>query len=449
MNLRRVDLGLRSETVRRSNLSAIAHELHAAGHISRSELGARTGLTRSAIRALTGEFIAAGLVAEERAAPIGTPGRPSALVRTQPEQAFVLALDIAVDSMAAATVGFGRQTLDSRRIDRPRGHVSVDETVDTLVGLARGIDALGPGQPKLLGVGVAVVGVVRQADGFVSIVPNLGWHDVPLGRRLAAALAVDVPISIANEADLGALSEHQRGAARGAANALFLSGEVGVGGGIIADGRRLTGAGGFAGEVGHMPVNPNGSVCRCGSVGCWETEIGEDALLRRAGQPAGGGRDGVDAVLRAAQDGSAQARQALDEVGHALGVGLAGLVNLLNPELVVLGGFLGRIHPLVSDIVSLELDRLALAAPRSQVTVVPAALGADAPLLGAAELAFEPFLNDPAAWLPRDTLARELLEAAAAARQSAPSSRAVTASDHREEPLVAAAGSSPKSSSGR
>jgi predicted NBD/HSP70 family sugar kinase len=399
MSTRRDEPGQRSETVRRANLSSIARELHAAGPLSRSELGTRTGLTRSTIRGLIGEFAAAELVAEEKAAPLGTPGRPSALVFPNPRRAVVLALEVAVDSVAAAVVGFGGEVLDRVRVDRQRGHLSLEQTVSQLVELAGQIGGLPPERQHIIGIGVAIVGVVRRTDGYVSLAPNLGWHDVGLGQALRQALDTLVPIAVANEADLGALAEVRRGTAKGSDNVLFVSGEVGVGGGLIVDGRPLTGVAGYGGEIGHIPVNRNGIACRCGSVGCWETEIGEDALLSRAGHRRGGGRDEVDAVLREAAAGSHDALAALDSVGRWLGFGLAGLVNVLNPEIIVLGGLFGRIHPFVSEVVEAELDRLALAAPRQLVRVVPSALKGDAPLLGAAELAFEPFLTDPAKWL--------------------------------------------------
>jgi predicted NBD/HSP70 family sugar kinase len=230
--------------------------------------------------------------------------------------------------------------------------------------------------------------------------PNLGWRDVALGERIREALDVRLPISVANEADMGALGEQRRGAAIGSNHVLYISGEVGVGGGLIVDGQPFSGLAGYAGEVGHIPVNPAGSVCRCGSVGCWETEVGEPALLARAGRPPGGGRAEVDAALRDAEAGSPIALNAFSNVGRWLGVGLAGLVNVLNPELIVLGGLFGRIHPFVSAPLRAELDRLALEASREVVRVVPATLGVDALLVGAAELAFEPLLADPAAWAP-------------------------------------------------
>jgi predicted NBD/HSP70 family sugar kinase len=398
LQIGRVELGQRSETVRRSNLAAITRCLHERGPQSRSELVAATGLTRSAIRGLVGELAAAGLAVETAAIPRGTPGRPSTVVRLVPEGAVVLAIEILVDSVAAAIVGLGGEVLSSVRVDHARQHLSVDEVASELHTLTAPMrDSAGD---SLVGVAVAVAGVVRRTDGLVAMAPNLGWTDVPLGARLQRAMAFAVPVAVANEADLGALAEHRRGAGVGVDNMLFVSGEVGVGGGIIAGGQPLTGVAGFAGEIGHMPLNPDGVPCRCGSIGCWETETGDGALLALAGLPPDAGRPGVEAVLRDAAAGSPAARAALDHVGRWLGIGLAGLVNLLNPELVVLGGMHGRILGDVLPVVEAEIARRALPAVRGLVRVVPARLGADAPLLGAAELAFEPLLSDPAASFP-------------------------------------------------
>jgi len=401
----RDEIGQRSETVRRANLSAIVRELHERGPSSRSELVTRTGLTRSAIRGLTGELVLAGLASEEPAMRLGTPGRPSPVVCPNPGGATVLALEIEVDSLAAALVGLGGEVMGLIRVDRPRGHSSVEEIVGDLADLAAAAKAGRPSGEKVIGVGVAVAGVVRRSDGRVSMAPNLGWSDAPLGEVLARSLGASVPISVANEADLGVLAEHRRGVARGVDNVLYISGEVGVGGGLIVDGRPLSGEAGYGGEIGHLPVNPAGAACRCGSVGCLETEVGEGALLVRAGHAAAGGRPAVEAVLREAADGSPAALAALDHVGRWLGLGLAGLVNVLNPRLIVLGGLFGRIHPWIAGTLDAELTRRALPAPRALVRVVPASLGLDAPLLGAAELAFEPLLSDPAAWVgPRDAI---------------------------------------------
>ena len=403
MDVRRDEPGLRSESIRRANLSAIARELHDAGPLSRSELGARTGLTRSTIRALIGEFAAAGLASEVSPGGAGTPGRPSVVVTPNSSRPTVLALEINVDSIAAAVVGFGGAIDQLERVERPRGKLSLEDTVADLAALARRLQGFHARRSDVAGIGVAVAGIVRHADGFVSLAPNLGWQNVALGQAIRRALGAFAPVSLANDADLGALAELRRGAARGCANVVFISGEVGVGGGVIVDGRRLAGAAGYGGEIGHMPVNPAGAPCHCGSIGCWETEIGEDALLVRAGHTKGGGRGEVEAVLDEARDGRAEANEAIDELGKWLGIGLAGLVNIFNPERIVLGGRFAKLFPFVAGTVGRQLDRYALSAARSLVTLSPAALAEDAPVIGAAELAFEAFLADPATWLrPRD-----------------------------------------------
>jgi predicted NBD/HSP70 family sugar kinase len=405
VTVRRDDVGQRSESVRRANLSAIVRELHTDGPLSRSELVARTGLTRTAIRGLIGELVTADLATEGPAVPLGTPGRPSPLVRLNADRAVVLALEIAVDSLAVALVGAGGAVLQLERVDLPRGHTSVDEIIADLVDLSDMVLARLARRDSIIGVGVSVVGVVRRTDGMVSMAPNLGWRDVPLGERLADALRLDVPVTVANDGDLGALAEARRGAAIGAEDVLFISSEVGVGGGLIAGGKPLGGAAGYGGEIGHIPVNPTGSACRCGSVGCWETEVGEGALLKRVGRSPGGGRGAVDEVLEEAERGVGHALAALDDVGRWLGFGLAGLVNVFNPRLVVLGGLFGRYYPFVIETVERELDRRALPGPRGLVAIVPATLGIDASLLGAAELALEPLLADPAVLVgPREAV---------------------------------------------
>jgi predicted NBD/HSP70 family sugar kinase len=377
-------------------------ELHLHGPLSRSALGTRTGLTRSAVRGLIGELVAGGLATEERSAPLGMPGRPSPLVRPKSDSAVALAFEISVDSLATAVVGFGGAVHHRSRVDRPRGHLSLDAIIGDLVDLAAHQVASLRRNPALVGVGVAVAGIVRREDGMVRLAPNLGWRDEPLAARLAGALRLDVPVLVANEADMAGLAENRRGAAAGADSVLHVTGEVGVGGVFIVGGRPFSGSAGYAGEVGHMPVHPAGARCGCGSIGCWETEVGERAMLTRAGQPPDGGREAVSAVIAAARRGDAQAVAAIAEVGTWLGIGLAGLVNVYNPAMVVLGGLFQRIHPLVADRIARVLDERALRPSRDAVVIVPGLLGVDAPLLGAAELALEPLLVNPADRLTRE-----------------------------------------------
>jgi predicted NBD/HSP70 family sugar kinase len=390
-------VGLRSETVRSANLSTVLRALHLDGPMSRSEMVARTGLTRSAVGALIGELARAGLVVERPAVSDGSPGRPSPVAVVRSEHNVALAVDVLVDSIGVAAIGLGGVVLESVRIDRPRSRVSVERTiVDIADAVAKVERGLVPSS-RIVGLGVGVAGIVRRSDGTVMFAPNLGWRDVPFGALLDEALASRFDMFLANEADLAVLAEVRRGAAKGVDDVVCIWGEVGVGGGFVARGEPITGASGFAGEVGHMPVNPDGLHCQCGSIGCWETEIGEGSLLRRTGRPVDGGRAEVDAVLAEAAAGIPSVLEALAIEARWLGIGLGGLINALNPSMVVLGGLFGRLHPLIGDTLDAEVGRRATASARAGLRVVPSSLGADTVLLGAAELAFENLLADPLA----------------------------------------------------
>jgi predicted NBD/HSP70 family sugar kinase len=384
------------ETVRRDNLSLLLRRLHQSGARSRSEIGAILGMTRSTVGELVADLGARGLVLAGDPARLGSRGRPSMVVGPNPEGAAAIAVDIAVNSLSAAVVGLGGQVLRVTRVAHSPRRLAFEETVEDVVKLIQSAQASIPAGCWTAGLGLAVPGVVRRADGLVHFAPNLGWRNVPLGRLVAERLGSELPVLTANEADVGAVAEHTWGAGIGTRHLIYITGDVGVGAGLVIDGRSLVGAAGCAGEVGHIQVNPMGVRCRCGAIGCWETEIGGPALLRRAGSAEKGYRpEAIARLVREAAWGDPVALPAVEEVGRWLGAGLGGLVNALNPQRVVLGGYLGTMWPLVEQIVQAEL-RVRVVAPALEVVEIrPAQLGAEAVLLGAAELALTRVLDDP------------------------------------------------------
>ena len=392
--------GATQDELRRHNLGRLVGILHVNGSMSRADLTRLTGLNRSTVGALTTDLAQAGLVRES--APVGRGvGRPSIVVAPNSDGVFALAFDLRVERTVAAVVGLGGVVLTRQEVRHSRRHTAPAEVLCEVERLASELVAEAPYGAVCLGIGMAVPGVVRHTDGLVRFAPNMGWVDVPIASLLHELLATSLPIFVGNDADLGAISEHVRGVARGASNVVFLSGEVGVGGGIILGGLPMMGAGGYGGEVGHMVVNPSGRSCRCGRRGCWETEIGEDAVLIALG---GGRRDDVDAllaplVLRATDDAPE-----LRRVARWLGLGLANLVNIFNPEVVVFGGLLRKILPLVEAHLREHFDT-ALVAPREQVRLALPGLGRDSALLGAAESVFAPLLADPLGNLGRTRVA--------------------------------------------
>jgi predicted NBD/HSP70 family sugar kinase len=236
---------------------------------------------------------------------------------------------------------------------------------------------------------------VTPTGGRVEHAPNLEWRDEPFGAILAGQLPPGIGLSFGNDANLGALAEHLRGAARGFHDAVYLTGKIGVGGGVIVDGKLLSGAGGFAGEVGHMLLDPSGPPCHCGSRGCVETYVGEAALLRLAGRTAPPSREAVAEVLRAAQAGEPDALRGVRAVAVGLGRTIANLLNLLNPQVVITGGSLSTVLELCRAEVEHEIDVRAMSQARRSVQLRPAGLGDNSSLIGGAELAFGPLLADP------------------------------------------------------
>jgi len=387
-------IGPSQEEVRRQNLGALLRYVHVHGATSRAELTTELGLNRSTIGALTADLAAARLVSEEAPRETGRAGRPSLVVRPESHRVYAYALCIEVDSLRAARVGLGGEVLDQRKTGRPRGQ-DIGETIEPLVSFVQDMHRAVPPDSVCVGSGVAVSGMVRHADGVVRLAPYAGWVDEPLGAALGEAPGNTSPITVGNVADLAALAEHARGVAAGCANVIYLYGDVGVGAGIIAGNRRVTGHGGYGGEVGHMVVHPGGRPCGCGSRGCWETEIGEHALLRAAGRDGAHGRAAVLAVVDAASRGDASAQAGVRQVGDWLGFGVANLVNIFNPEMVIFGGMLRDVYLASAAQIRSRLNSMGLPGCREHVRLRTPSLGDDAALIGAAELAFEQLLADP------------------------------------------------------
>ncbi|MGD9962080.1 ROK family protein [Nocardioides sp.] len=392
---KRVGTGTNQEDVRRHNLGTLLRHVHRAGHLSRAELTTQMALNRSTIGALVSELEALGITEQTQRAAGGrqAAGRPSAEVRPGANGPYVVAVDVGVDRVKVARVGLGgriHQRAMVPIIDGP----AVEQVEREVVRLIREVVSEVPGSAPLVGIGVSVPGLVRRTDGLVRIAPNLGWHDVPFASLVRERLGLSIPVVIGNDADLGALSEHERGAGVGVADLIYVSGNVGVGAGVIAGGIPLGGAAGYAGEVGHLPYDAEGPMCHCGNRGCWETEIGAVAIAQAINCPSER-VPGLGEVL----DGFPAATPELRVIGAHLGRGLANLVNVLNPEVIVLGGYLGSLYPLVSDEVKAALAERALQAPSESVTLSLPGLGSDSVLLGAGEIAFDPLFVDPVASL--------------------------------------------------
>lgn len=385
----------RPEEIRRHNLGLLLEQLHRHGALSRAELTQRLGLNRSTIGALVAELIALELINEYVPSGNERAGRPSHVVRPRLDGPFAFAVDIEVDRLVSAAVGLGGHVMARRELALDHEHDSPDQVAIQIA------EQLGPLRRQLapgawpVGVGVSIPGTVRRADGWIDFAPNLGWRHRPLARMISAQVTPQLGVHLGNDADLGALAEHVRGAASDCHDVVYITGKIGVGGGLIVDGVPLRGHAGLAGEVGHMMLDSSGPPCHCGSHGCVEMFIGEAALLREAQRSAAPTRESVAEVFEAARAGERSALQGVRAVAVALGRTAANLVNLLNPQVLIMGGSLANVLELCRAEIEDELDRHAMSEARQLVHLRTAALGEDSSLLGAAELAFGPLLTDP------------------------------------------------------
>lgn len=383
------------DELRKHNLARLVRILHNSGATTRSDLVASTGLNRSTVGVLVSELFSAGLV-EEVAGPGGNVGRPSLVVRPVSESAVVAAFDVRVGSTVGAIVGLGGKTLATVEATHASETLTPAAAVAEIVAMAAELFDAVPDGAAWVGVGVAVPGVVNVETGRVLLAPNLSWSDVDFGPTLELALEREFGgapfISVGNDANLGAIAESVRGVARGRKNVVYLSSDVGIGGGIVLDGRILSGNGGYGGEVGHVVVRPDGRSCRCGSQGCWETEVGQEAIIRAGGlDPA---TSTIDDLLELADAGDGAALEGLAAVGDWIGIGLSNLVNTFNPDAVILGGHLGRLLPYTAQHIASRLAR-SLPAAHEPAMVTEPGLGARSTLVGAAEVAFARLLADP------------------------------------------------------
>ncbi|WP_406438701.1 ROK family transcriptional regulator [Streptomyces sp. NBC_01613] len=374
--------------MRRRNLARVMHTVSAEGPLSRAAVASRIGLTRAAVSTLVDELIRTRLLEELGPERPGRVGRPGSALAVSGHGPAGIGAEIGVDHLAVCAVdlrGQVRARAVRHRANRGRPPEPVIEELTDLVRRVLAEAERGGLWPA--GLAVAVPGLVARDARTVVRAPNLDWHDTDLG----ALLPTDIPLTVDNEANFGALAELWLGEST-PQDFLHVSAEIGIGAAVVVAGGLLRGTRGFAGELGHVPVRPEGPACPCGGRGCLEQYAGEEAVLRAAGLEPG--EDRVGLLAGRAAEGDEDVRGALRDAGTALGIALTGAVNLLDPESVVLGGALAGLAPWLLPSLEAELDRRT-AGPACPVSV--SRLGPEGPLMGAAHSVVRAVLDDPAA----------------------------------------------------
>jgi predicted NBD/HSP70 family sugar kinase len=390
--------------LRRRNLSTVLRQLRQHGSRSRAGIALDTGLNKATISSLIGELINRGLVQEGGLAK-GQVGRPGQRLQLGGTTVAGVGVEINTGHVAVQAVDLSGNVRHQRRIPCDVSRLRPDQALDLVAQLvAESVLVVQTAGATPLGVTVAVPALVDSTLGTVSLAAHLDWHNLPAATMLAERLdRPTYPILVENDAHLAALAEYIVGSAAGSPNLLLLTGDGGLGAGIVADGRLMRGAVGYAGQVSHLPLDPQGPPCRCGQRGCWETLVGVPALLHMAADPddevRNPNRDLVDRLTELthrAENGDARTLSALQHVGRWLGIGAAAIVNVLNPEVLVLGGSFAVLGGWLLDPMTRELaPRAADNQESHRCRVELSTLGLTAAACGGAQLVLESVITDP------------------------------------------------------
>lgn len=389
--------------LRKLNTSAVMDCVRLCAPLSRAEMAVRTGLNRSTVSSIVDELIDRGFIQEtQRQDP--TIGRPGMLLQLNPERGCAIGIEIGVDFLSIALTNFVGEILWNKHEATLLGEsqIAVIERAEALIS-----EALEFGQAqglRALGMGVGLPGLVDEHQGKLVFSPNLKWQDMPI--RLMLMQRFGLPVFVENEANCAALGEYFYGAAHGVKDYIYLNTGIGLGGGILLGGRLFKGVNGYAGEIGHITLYGDGEVCGCGRRGCWETYVSSRAICRwveqqlRAGMPSASGLSDqmqitLDRVVEAAQVNDPVALEVMHITGRHLAVGVANLVNIFNPELVVLGGALSCcsrwLLPVIQEVVQVEV----LPPLRGNVRVEVSQQGQDSAVLGAIALVLDDVVREP------------------------------------------------------
>jgi predicted NBD/HSP70 family sugar kinase len=373
-------------SLRRLNRARVINTLREHGMVSRAEIARRTGLSRTTVSSLVSELQSDGLVVEREepgAAHGEQGGRPPILLAFDASAGAALGIDFGHDHVRVAVADLSSNILAERAAPLDVDHESHEGLDIAIVLIGEVLDEAGVDRSRVIGAGLGLPGPIND-DGVIgssAILP--AWVGVAAGEEMRRRL--DVPVSVDNDANLGALAEYKHGAGRGATHMIFLEVSSGIGAGLILDGRLYRGGGGMAGELGHMLVHNEGAVCRCGNRGCLETAASTGALLDMLRRSHG--ELTLAEMLRLARDGDLGCRRVIADAGRVVGSAAAVVVNLLNPQRLVVGGDLAEAGELLIDGLRSSLRLAALPAADEGAEVVAGVLGERAQVLGALVLA--------------------------------------------------------------
>jgi predicted NBD/HSP70 family sugar kinase len=393
--------------IRRLNSALILDQLLVSSPQSRANLAQQTGLNRSTISSLVNNLLCQGLIREVGPEAAESRGRPGILLELNPRGGCIVGIEISVNYISAILTDFTAHTLWRRQVEFAEGMPQADVLVLAEDLIHAALRAGSAHQLRPLGIGIGAPGLVDGENRVLVYAPNLRWHHVSFQDLWGQKFGV--PLYIENDGNASALGEYYFGVAKGCRNFIYLGTGIGLAGGLMLNGQLYQGANGYAGEVGHITVTATGDLCNCGRRGCWEMLVGSRAVIQGIVQAldtgassgitalVGGdlGRITMSVVAEAANQDDPLALAALADVAHYLGIGIANLINLFNPELIVLGGMLIPVAEYLMPTISRRIAAEALSDPARSVALALSSQGSDVCVKGAVALVIDRIVREP------------------------------------------------------
>lgn len=370
--------------IKRMNTAIVLEAILREAPLSRANISERTGLNKATVSSLVQDLIDHQLV-RETGTGASSGGRKPVMLEFVATAGYAVGIDLGVNYLRGVLTDLRGAVTAERTL--PLNEAHPEEVFGVLRPFVQELIDEAPASPfGIVGIGVGVPGLVDR-QGTVLFAPNMDWRDIPL--RDALNRTFGIPVMVDNEANVGAIGEQKYGIGRGISNMVYVSVGIGIGTGLILHKELYKGESGFSGEMGHLSIEASGKPCRCGNRGCWELYASEQALLERAAEAGIAG--GLDELLAEAENGNARVRELFAEIGRSLGVGIANIVNVFNPNAVLIGNRMSRARAWIEDAVRETVEQRALNFHLRNVRLLYAELGERSAVMGAAETAIAAF----------------------------------------------------------
>lgn len=369
--------------IKKINTSIVLESVLKHAPLSRAQISELTGLNKATVSSLVQDLIDSHLVLE-----IGpgqsSGGRKPVMLLFNGTAGYAVGIDLGVNYIRGLLVDLEGNVIaeHQRGLKRHNAEFAIGQLAECIEGL---MDAAPESPYGIVGIGVGVPGIVDD-KGTILFAPNLKWRQVELQQHLEERFGL--PVTIDNEANAGAQGEQKYGAGRGIPNQIYVSVGIGIGTGIILNKELYKGASGFSGELGHLSIEYDGKPCSCGNLGCWELYASENALLERAALL---GFDSLEELLAAAANGDERVRELIRSIGDFLGAGIANIVNVFNPNVVIIGNRMSRAAEWLEPAVQAAVDRRTLPYHRERMRILFAELQDQSAVRGAAYYAISKF----------------------------------------------------------